>query len=689
VLAALALLALGAAQLPVRAQPPAPPALADLGEGPLDNDVFLPRAAAVEAQLARGDERLAALRADRNASAQGLERAWTEVFEAWFAAAEAAQAGDVVVARPWTSAQPLDSPWPDPDGSAGGGADDRPARRRESYEDALVRRIAALEPERRAAWSARFGPLADDARAAALARPAALARTVARFPATPGAARAALALAELELEAGRAASARTWLARAERQAELAAAGDLDAALARRRALPALAQLPQRPAGEGEAWDSAAGLRLIAEVALEDLRGRTRVFVPRPGEHAASGLVWLPDGNVLVQTLSAAVLIDPRAGRDLLRIDPLALLAPTRRAVTPLDPPRAAPGWPMQPALAADGRCVLVLRGEPSVVLCLRVVRDSSAAALPQARLEWARVGVERFDGAGAARVDDREPWPAGDVQPGPLVFDDRVLVSVQDRDASGAGRRGAWLVALDLADGAVAWSRLVARGVPFDPHPLRFGGGEPPPGAAQPLARAGERALLTTHLGASACFDAADGRLAWSLATRRRPAESDGWSGARTVVFDGGALLAPADSDRLYAVRTAAVQAGAGLFLAPPQPIGEALALEGGDAGSALVLARSGRERGLAHWRLDSGARALAPWLAPGETFTGSAAVSPRRAILATQRAVYLHDRTRELYLLDQTPYPRDFAGAGGPVFARGDRVLVVGPHLAWVFAPR
>jgi hypothetical protein len=689
VFAALALLALGAAQLPVRAQPPASPALEDLGEGALDNDVFLPRAAAVEAQLARGDERLAALRADRNASAQGLERAWTEVFEAWFAAAEAAQAGDAVVLRPWTSTQPIDSPWPDPDGTAGGGADDRLARRRESYEDALVRRVAALEPELRAAWSARFAPLAEDARAAAGARPAALARTLARFPATPGAVRAALALAELELEAGRDAHARTWLARAELQAELAAADDLRAALARRRALPALAAVAPRAPGEGEAWDAAAGLRLVGEVALEDLSGRTRVFVPRPGEHAASGLAWLPDGNVLVQTLAAAVLIDPREARSLLRIDPLALLAPTRRSVTPLDPPRAAPGWPMQPAVAADGRCVLVLRSEPSVVLCLRVVRGGDAAALPQARLEWARVGVERFDGTGGARVDDREPWPAGDVQPGPLVLDDRVLLGVQGSDDSGAGRRGAWLLALDLADGAVQYSRLVARGLPFDPHPLRFGGGDPPPGAAQPLSLAGERALVTTHLGASACFDAADGRLAWSLATRRRPAGSDGWSGARTVVFEGGALLAPADSDRLYVVRGAADLAGAGLFLAPPQPIGEALALEGGDARSALVLARSGRERGLTHWQLDSGARAQAPWLAPGETFTGSAAVSPRRALLATQRALYLHDRTRELFLLDQVPYPRDFAGAGGPVFARGDRVLVVGPHLAWVFAPR
>lgn len=682
-LAALALLVLSPAQFPARS------GLADLGEGPLDNDVFLPRTAAIEEALARGDERLAALRADRNATAQGLERAWTEVFEAWFSAMEAALPGDAVVPRPWNSAQPLDSPWPDPDGTAGGGAGDRPARRRESFEDALLRRVAALEPQQRATWSTRFATLAEEARATAGSRPAALARTVARFPATPAAARAALSLAEFELEAGRDSAARTWIERAERLAELAGAPELGEAIARRRALPSLAARPPRTDGATEAWDAATGLRLVGEVALEDLSGRTRVFVPRPGEHAQSGLAWLPDGNVLVQTALAAVLIDARDAQALLRIEPDALLAPTRRSVTLLDPPRSAPGWPMQPAVAADGRCVLVLRGEPSTVVCLRLVRGAASAGLPQARLEWARVGSERFDGEGNVLVDDADPWPAGEVQPGPLVVDDRVLISVQDADESGSGRRGAWLLALDLADGAVVYSRLVARGMPFDPMPLRFGAGEPPPGAAQPLARSGARVLLTTHLGASAAFDAADGRLAWSLATRRRPAGSDGWSGARTVVFDGGALLAPADCDRLYAVRTGPDLSGTGLFLAPPQPIGEALALEGGDASSALVLARSGRERALTLWQLDSGARAQAPWLAPGETFTGSAAVSPRRVVLATQRAVYLHDRERELYLLGQAPYPRDFTGAGGPVFARGDRLFVVGPHLAWVFAPR
>ena len=687
-LVALALLALAAPQLPARAQESPAGGLADLGEGALDNDVFLPRATAVEAELARGDERLAALRADAGAGPAALERAWTEVFEAWFAAAEAAAPGDAVTPRPWTSSARLDSPWPDPDGTAGGGAADRVARRRESVEDALVRRLTTLEPERRAAWRARFGGLAEEARRAAGRRPAVLARVAGRHPGTPAAARAALGLAELELESGRTTLARGWLERAERHAALADDAELRAAVARRRELPALARPASRARGAGEAWDAATGLRVLGEVPLEDLTGRMRVFLPRPGEHAASGLAWMPDGNALVQTWLQALVIDVREARPLAHIDPEALLLGAGKPIARLDPPRAKPGWPMQPAVAADGRCVIVLHSEPSAILCFRLER-SATAGLVEPRLEWARVGIERCDGAGRGLVGDAEAWPDGEAQPGPLIVDDRVLVGVQDADPSGPGRRGAWLVALDLADGAVVWSRLVARGLPLAGASLRFRGGEPPPSASQPLLRAGERALFGTHLGATALVDPLDGRLAWSLATRRRAGDAEGWSGTRSAVFPGGLLLAPADSDRLYALRAEPDLAGCGLFLRPPQPIGEALALADGDAESALVLTRSGRELALAEWRLDSGRRFEAPWLAPGESFTGSAAVSPRRAIVATQRAVYLHDRTRELFLLDHVAYPREFGGAGGPVFARNDRVLVVGPHLAWVLAPR
>ena len=42
-----------------------------------------------------------------------------------------------------------------------------------------------------------------------------------------------------------------------------------------------------------------------------------------------------------------------------------------------------------------------------------------------------------------------------------------------------------------------------------------------------------------------------------------------------------------------------------------------------------------------------------------------------------------------ELFLLDHASYPRPFRGAGGRVWAWGDRVLVLGPHLAWILAAR
>jgi hypothetical protein len=76
-------------------------------------------------------------------------------------------------------------------------------------------------------------------------------------------------------------------------------------------------------------------------------------------------------------------------------------------------------------------------------------------------------------------------------------------------------------------------------------------------------------------------------------------------------------------------------------------------------------------------------------WLASGEVFTGQGSVSPERALFATDRALYLHDRGRGLYLLDFASYPRPFPAAGGRAVAHGDRVLVVGPHLAWLFRVR
>src|SRR5688572_28238851 len=159
---AVALLLLTAgAQLPARELGPALPTLAELGEGALDNDVFQPVATAAQDHLARGDEALAALKLRSTAPAD--ERTWIEVLEHWSAALGACAPGDAVVPRPWRAAQGLDSPWPDPDGTAGGGASDRPARRTEAIEYAVLRRLASLAPAQRELWNARVGALAAEA----------------------------------------------------------------------------------------------------------------------------------------------------------------------------------------------------------------------------------------------------------------------------------------------------------------------------------------------------------------------------------------------------------------------------------------------------------------------------------------------------------------------------------------------
>src|SRR5688572_26393420 len=191
----------------------------ELGEGPLQNDVFLPTSREAEAELARGDEAYAGLLRQEPTQGGAGQRVWLTALEPWHAALGASQAGDAVAVRPWKGTQPdQDSPWPDPDGTAGGGLGGRPIRRTESVENAVLRRLIALAPEGRQAWLERFSGLAQDELAAAGRVPGLLAGVERAHPGTPAAGRAALTLAERELEAGRWELAQTWLERADRHA---------------------------------------------------------------------------------------------------------------------------------------------------------------------------------------------------------------------------------------------------------------------------------------------------------------------------------------------------------------------------------------------------------------------------------------------------------------------------------------
>jgi hypothetical protein len=186
----------------------------------------------------------------------------------------------------------------------------------------------------------------------------------------------------------------------------------------------------------------------------------------------------------------------------------------------------------------------------------------------------------------------------------------------------------------------------------------------------------------------------------WSLLSRRREPRATGWTGWTPEVPEtaGATLLwAPADSDRLYWLTARAGPASPGsptspgspsrsAFLHPPRAIGEAVGLLGGDAEEALVLSRAGVRRTLCAWNATSGGRRDALYLAPDEAFAGRGAVAPERVVFASDRGVYLFDRTRELSLLDYEPLPGPATG-GGDVHARGERVYVVGRQPRWVHA--
>ncbi|NUP97691.1 MAG: hypothetical protein HUU28_16145, partial [Planctomycetaceae bacterium] len=87
-----------------------------------------------------------------------------------------------------------------------------------------------------------------------------------------------------------------------------------------------------------------------------------------------------------------------------------------------------------------------------------------------------------------------------------------------------------------------------------------------------------------------------------------------------------------------------------------------------------------------------SGATALAPELGPAEKFSGEGLTSPTRALFASNRGLYVLDRTKDLYLVDYAPLaaPADgVATTGGSVHARGDTVCVLGVNALWVFRAR
>ena len=675
---------LALAVLTAAAQQPASEPFDLGGEGPLRNDTFLPQSAPAEQALARGD------RAWSEAQ-EGVGRADGTAFDAWLEALAASATGEGVR----LALEGVDPHlWPDPDRTA--------ARRVEGVEVAVLRRLAALDPGSRERWRARAAGLADAALAAAGGEPEALAALERRYPATRAAGVAALRLADAALEAGRPTSARTWIARCRAHvAGWPADADVEAALgARERAALALAP----PRAPDEAWRHAGELELVRSERLETRRVFARPTHEVPlGRSLEPGAAFLSDGDLVVQgpqTLSwldTGALEGPDAGRAA-RIPWSALVADAS------DPrPFAAPsagGWPLLP-VARDRTVVAVVdRGQAgrrlrevslpargNHLLCLAVGEDG--------RVDWvwrlSDGGLERADGFRRATAEALGVDGRFELQPGPVLLEDLVVVQARrlpQPSGEGVFEGGdLWLFALGALDGELAWARRLTDAADLQRDLGRSSGRSEVPTTGMPLAVLDGVLVVGTNVGLVLAFDAADGRLLWGVRNQRREVDEDGWPGSRPpIAWEDAALVTPFDSEFAYLLPLRPVLSEA-LFRAAPRARGELL--DWAAAGEhPVLLGRSGR-----HHALLTSDRAGEPvgalHLDEGERFAGRALVSERRALVASDRCLYLFDRESELLLLDSVPLPDLQGGTGGSVFARGERVVVVGADTLWVLRAR
>ncbi len=673
------------------------PVLPRGSEGPLANNAFLPVVAGedrIAAELRAGDEALE--RARREATAgneRDAERRRVEAFEAW---RETLAASDAFA-----------SIWSDGDGAR---------RLTTGLFHALAGRLARLTDEERAQWSTRFfaPSQAALARARASIDTAALARVAWEFPGTDAAVTATVLLADLDAERGRRASALAWLERASDAVELQSrdASTARAAIdARRDALRAATNAGPAP----EAWRTATELSAASgpieipnELALFSNR-RARPLDPSEG--ARPGLVFYrsgPGGRVAVQTWDRVLLYSVAADSKLEavgRFDPPALLS-FDIEFDPFESMRA-PGWPFLP-LADDGDLILVhgrsSHGRGNALLRVRPADGRGlslvSGAAPSATLEWAVVGAMLVrPNAPATAIPELADLVDLEYQPGPVLSGDHVVAQAREE----GGETRAWLVAFDRATGAFAWKLLIATGSDLVPD-LGRGSAGAPRLSAEPLAARDGLVFAGTNLGIGALVESLDGRPVWSVRTRRRAVDDAGWLPSRPLFGAEAVLWGPFDSDRLYALRPTPVDATAsGTSAAPRLPIfagpvrsrGESTALvsgprAAGDALTAVVQGRSGRERTVSVRGAPGSARLDALYLGPDEDFRGRGLASDERVLCSTNRGVYLFDRTRDLYLADYAALAgADPKTSGGDVYADASTVIVLGRDGLWSFRAR
>ncbi|MSR62285.1 MAG: hypothetical protein EXS08_07560 [Planctomycetes bacterium] len=658
---------------------------APAGEGELDNDVFVPLAEAAAKAFEAGDQALA--RARKESAPAEAARLLEQGFERWLEALNAGGPGASVAAVRGEQ------------------------RLFEGVRAALLRRLGTLTPLERQRWGEREGARAEAEwsalRADPLQRVAPLGELVRRHPLTATATRATLELADLALESGLAARARAWLARGASETCAETEPGLRAALATR-----LAALQPAEDARAQAWTRAEQADLGDSVRYVPDGARRASASPSTGERwLRAGGAFFGRRSFVLQTAAELLLFTLAESGDLdlaervRGVDLLGGLAPD----TDFEPPREPPGWPLLPLIDAHG-AVLVLgrsrRAEPNALVALEFAEPPAADGLAglglelgraraDARLRWAIVGSERLAANGERRpVPELEELGDYEFQPGPVACADLVVAQVRRTD----GQVRAWALAFDARDGQLAWKRLLALGGDrvatsrFSPVARSVAG--QPLLSLEPLGQA--RVFAGTHLGLGVLLDGDLGEPLWSFKNRRRDERDAGWNGDRPLLGGDGAsalvLWAPMDSDRLYSLLPGPLAEGQGAAEFLPRPPAhqlDAQRLLAGDADTHLVQGSMGKERMLSARRggLD---RADALELGQDERFQGLGLASAQRAWVCTNRALYLFDRTRELYLLDRTPLPASGPDLpGGDVYAHDAHVLVVGPSAIWSFQVR
>jgi hypothetical protein len=706
--------------------PPEPGRLITADEGPLRNSTPLPDQNIAAAALRQGDE---AWDASLQASEADRDSARVRAFDGWRNALLLSSAGDGIRLLPDPDAR-LD--WlPDPNRTH--------ARRSEDAAVAVQRRLAAISAGARSGWVARFAPGADAALRRELSReplsPAGLAEVERTFPCTLAACRAALALADLELEEGRPVSATVWAARATRHAELggAAWGDRAgeealAAVARRRRVIASQgaasfvgdhTLPQAAfPGPDAVTGAPPALQLEA---YPRISGIDRTPQEPFGRGLGSGLAFFIDGSLLVQGAYGVLLVgEENGGWEVHARKGLDEVFGTNRPIVRAS--SSAGGWKSYPASDGEYAALVFGRGDrrrpfldvevPPAGNMLGLLRH--APNEQGLDTEWVlRDGYRVSRPAPKAQSSDEpaaplvsrsgrmvEGWDFGrgwEFQPGPVMVDDSIFVLArglgdsthEESDHADEVR----LLSIHAGTGDVQWSREVTteRGM-IDPAMRGRAGSFATTTMPLNVDRSTGHLLVGTNVGLICAYDVADGRLAWAIQTQRRKASDGGWPGSRPAAVVGDtAWFTPFDSEFAYALPSGPAPLDGRLLRERPRARRGAIDLAAvdpgadGEASRLVLLGRDGRFSAVLVEE-PGGTRQPATYLAPDERFAGRPAMGPGGLLFAGTQELGILSLAGDLRLVAAAALPSRGAGRGGDVILLGSRVHVIGRDTIWIW---